>query len=188
MPQEDHGDVRAKALSLHEKNLQELVDNFKTVQWPSGDRSPILSTGDDDLDRMLRMCVDTVGLKGKEYTVGSPDRLANFRQVAQDSGIKMEQAWSVFANKHYRAIQSYIKNDCKVLSEPIAGRIMDLIVYLLLFYKMTLEIESRQKTERLSHESNFSVVESFRDELMKKGALDKLGSIPLDGTHSSDKY
>src|SRR6185295_12978655 len=91
-------------------------------------------TGDADFDRMLARVVDTVASKGKEYTVGSADRLANFRGVGQDVDVPMEKVWYTFFNKHYRALQSYIKNGCKVQSnEGIDGRILDLIVYLLLF-------------------------------------------------------
>lgn len=99
-------------------------------------------TGDAEIDAMLHECIKTMASKGAEYTVGSRDRLANFRGVAADVGIEMEKAWYVFFNKHLRALQSYIKNGCVVKSnEPISGRIMDLIVYLLLFHKMSMEIE-----------------------------------------------
>jgi hypothetical protein len=99
-------------------------------------------TGDPEIDRMLESCVLTLQTKGVEYTVGSEDKLANFRGVAQDVGIPMEKAWAVFFNKHLTALQSYIKNGCEVKSnESIHGRIMDLITYLLLFEKLTLEIE-----------------------------------------------
>lgn len=104
-----------------------------------------LFTGDVEIDKMLQSCVDTLSTKGREYTVGSTDRLANFRGVSEAVGIPMEKAWYVFFNKHLTALQSYIKNGCKVQSnETIHGRIMDLITYLLLFEKMTREIESRQ--------------------------------------------
>lgn len=99
-------------------------------------------TGDGETDRMLADCIKTMSSKGKEYTGGSPDRLNNFRQAGIDVGVPMHQVWYVYYNKHLRALQSYIKNDCKVQSnETIQSRIMDCIVYLLLFNKMTLEIE-----------------------------------------------
>lgn len=98
-------------------------------------------TGDPDFDEMLARCIETMDTKGQEYTAGSKDRLANFKGVAADVDMPMEKVWYTFFNKHLRAIQSYIKNGCEVKSnEGIDGRIMDCIVYLLLFYKMTNEI------------------------------------------------
>lgn len=99
-------------------------------------------TGDVEIDKMLRDCIQTMSSKGKEYTGGSPDRLNNFRQAGADVGLPMEKIWYVFFNKHLRAIQSYIKNGCRVESnETIHSRIMDCIVYLLLFHKIALEVE-----------------------------------------------
>lgn len=71
--------------------------------------------------------------KGKEYTDGSGDRLENFKGEAKNIGITDLQIWSVYASKHFRAIQSYIRHDGKVFSnEHISGRIDDLHVYLFL--------------------------------------------------------
>lgn len=99
-------------------------------------------SGDAEIDGLLRDVIETLRTKGKEYTVGSPDRLAHFRGVAADVGIPMEKSWYVFANKHWQAIRSYIKNGGKVFSnETIRGRIMDVIVYMLLFYKISQELE-----------------------------------------------
>lgn len=115
----------------------------KTIEPVSLDLGQIKLTGDLDIDDMLRKCVKTMATKGAEYTVGSVDRLANFRGVGEDCGIPMEKAWYVFANKHIRAVAAYVKNGCRVQSnEPIEGRIMDVIVYMLLFHKMSKEIES----------------------------------------------
>lgn len=102
-------------------------------------------TGDAEIDKMLDECIRTLSTKGAEYTGGSPDRLNNFRMVGTDVDVPMEKVWYTYFNKHLRALQSYIKNGCTVKSnEPIQGRIMDLIVYLLLFNKMTLEIERKR--------------------------------------------
>lgn len=75
-------------------------------------------------------------LKGGEYA-GDKDRLANFRRNAEALGLSMETVWAVYAAKHWDAVMQYIKDIAKrttrVRSEPIEGRIDDLIVYLLLF-------------------------------------------------------
>jgi hypothetical protein len=104
--------------------------------------------GDKEMNEMFRDCINTMSSKGKEYTGGSPDRLNNFRQAGVDVGLEMEKVWYVFFNKHLRAVQSYIKNGCKVQSnEPIQSRIMDCIVYLFLFHKMSQEIEGKRKQQ-----------------------------------------
>lgn len=107
-------------------------------------------TGDEDMDKLLAECISTMKTKGQEYTGNSPDRLNNFREAGKDIGLGMEQVWYTYFNKHLRALQSYIKNDCKTQSnESIQGRIVDLINYLLLFGKMTIEIErGRAPAER----------------------------------------
>lgn len=110
-------------------------------------------TGDPEIDRLYEDCIRCFAEKGAEYTVGSKDRLANFRGVAEDVDVPMEKVWYTFFNKHLRALQSYIKNGCTVKSnEPIQSRIMDLIVYLTLFHKMSLEIErKRLEAARAEH-------------------------------------
>lgn len=106
-------------------------------------------TGDETIDKMLRDCIVTLKTKGSEYTGGSVDRLTNFRGVAAEVDVPMEKVLYTFVNKHWRAIQSYIKNGCKVLSnESIHGRIMDVIVYMLLFDKMVYEIEAKRKKQQ----------------------------------------
>ncbi|MHB8407779.1 MAG: hypothetical protein ACYDHY_06650 [Acidiferrobacterales bacterium] len=99
-------------------------------------------TGDQEMDTLLEACLNTTRTKGAEYTGGSPDRLNNFRQAGADIGLPMEKVWYVFFNKHLRALQSYIKNGCQVKSnETIDSRIMDCIVYLMLFQKIVKEVE-----------------------------------------------
>lgn len=75
-------------------------------------------------------------LKGGEYA-GDDDRLANFRRNATALGIPMETVWSVYAAKHWDAIMQYVKDINTGITrdrmEPIAGRVDDLLVYLILF-------------------------------------------------------
>ncbi len=108
-------------------------------------------TGDKDFDKMFSDCIATLASKGAEYTIGSADRLANFKRVAEQLArpscpITMQDVWFTYFYKHYSAVVSYLKNDCQVKSnEPIQGRIMDCIVYLILFSKMVKEIEAKRK-------------------------------------------
>lgn len=78
-------------------------------------------------------------LKGGEYS-GDVDRLANFRRNGADLDLPMETIWRVYAAKHWDAIGQYVKDiqtrTERVRGEPIAGRVDDLILYLLLFKAM----------------------------------------------------
>lgn len=82
--------------------------------------------------------------KGSEYS-GDLDRLANFRRNAERIGLLQETVWAVYAGKHWDAISTYIKKLQATgqypinLSEPIEGRVDDLITYLLLFKAMIQE-------------------------------------------------
>ena len=75
--------------------------------------------------------------KGVEYA-GKEDKLANFKKTAAECGIDPMQVCYIFMNKHYNAIQSYIKEK-KVYSEPITQRIRDCQLYLALLEGLILE-------------------------------------------------
>lgn len=80
--------------------------------------------------------------KGGEYA-GDNDRLANFRRNASEAGTTMELVWRIYAAKHWDAVMQYEKDlrtgKTRPRSEPITGRIDDLIVYLLLLKLMVEE-------------------------------------------------
>lgn len=84
--------------------------------------------------------------KGKEYA-GEDDRLANFKQQAANLGLRPEQVWGVYASKHWSSVMTYIRDMGtgfnRDLSEPIEGRITDLILYLILL--RCLVVEGRKK-------------------------------------------
>lgn len=69
--------------------------------------------------------------KGREYS-GTEDRFANFNKAAADLGLSPQQVWLAYFHKHYCSIISYIKEPKTFSDEPIAGRIVDAIAYLLL--------------------------------------------------------
>lgn len=96
---------------------------------------------------LLLHCMRTFRVKGADYTSGSPDRLVNFKEAADDTGITPRQAWYVLVRKHWSAIRTFVRKG-RVESEPLAGRIVDVIVYSTLLYLMALEdgeppVESR---------------------------------------------
>lgn len=67
--------------------------------------------------------------KGREYAAGDNDPLAHFVTAAKNLGLEPEQVWAVFAGKHWSAILTYVREGA-LASEPIEGRIDDLMVYL----------------------------------------------------------
>lgn len=85
-------------------------------------------------------------LKGGEYS-GDHDRLANFRRNGAAQDLPMETIWSIYAAKHWDAIQQWIKDDRNGVMrdrlESIEGRVDDLLVYLLLFKAMLQERDTQ---------------------------------------------
>lgn len=83
--------------------------------------------------------------KGKDY---APDHetneFQNFDEAAARLDLRPEQVWAVYAGKHWDAIMAYCREG-QVHSEPVAGRVEDLILYLLLLAGMD---ERRQTQDR----------------------------------------
>lgn len=93
---------------------------------------------------MVDQLFDLADAKGAEYAHGN-DRLDNFRRNGEDCGVPMEVCWRIYAGKHWDAITTYIRDiqsgTQRVRSEPIEGRVLDLIVYLTL---LLAAIDERQ--------------------------------------------
>lgn len=74
-------------------------------------------------------------VKGGEYA-GSEDRLANFKRGADLVGVTPLQCLFIYLSKHYDAIATFVRDDAagtvRDRSEPIAGRLDDLINYCIL--------------------------------------------------------
>lgn len=89
--------------------------------------------GDDFFAEKFLEAIDLIKVKNADYSQGEQkgDRIAAFRRIARDINITMEQAWAVFCQKHWGAVMKYIK-DGRVESEPIEGRITDIINYMVL--------------------------------------------------------
>lgn len=81
----------------------------------------------DFRDQHYGLIVDINESKGKDYA-GDADALANFKDAAEGLGITPEQVWAVYAHKHWSAVMSFVRNG-DTASEPIEGRIHDLILY-----------------------------------------------------------
>lgn len=84
--------------------------------------------------------------KGEEYA-GSTDRLANFKRGAALTGTTPMQCCFIYMSKHYDALSTYIKKDAAgfehKLSEPIEGRIDDLINYCFLMKGLIQEGQNK---------------------------------------------
>lgn len=97
------------------------------------------------LEREFNALRELNGTKGKEYS-GDEDALRNFKEVARACGITPQQALMTYATKHWQAINSYVKNG-RVYSEPIQGRLRDLVLYGLLMIALVEEEEQQAKKD-----------------------------------------
>jgi hypothetical protein len=82
-------------------------------------------------DENWKLILELTRSKGADYA-SDLDRLSNFKDNARKLGMTQYQIWGVYANKHWDAINAFIKNDGQLESEPIESRIHDIIVYSLL--------------------------------------------------------
>jgi len=95
--------------------------------------------------------------KGKEYQSnknGEDNVFANFERSAGDLGISPVATLKLFANKHWDSISTFTRRiisgeklaDIEAdLSEPIEGRISDLINYAVLLNSMINKIREEEK-------------------------------------------
>lgn len=109
-------------------------------------------------NRLLEEVKQMGSTKGKEYAFKHEDRFQNFNEDAEEMGIdRLLCAW-IFTNKHIRSLRSYIRNKSTFSTEPIRGRIIDIIVYLILIAGMIEEEENKNeeklKTNEKKLESN----------------------------------
>lgn len=74
-------------------------------------------------------------VKGGEYA-NSEDRLANFKRGATLTGCTPLQVLFIYMSKHYDAVASFVQTSAagqvRPSSEPVAGRLDDLINYCIL--------------------------------------------------------
>jgi len=83
----------------------------------------------------MEQCRQLLVVKGGEYA-GSADRLANFKRGADLTGVTPLQCLFVYMSKHYDAMATFVRDDARgeirPRSEPIEGRLDDLVNYCLL--------------------------------------------------------
>ena len=88
-------------------------------------------------EELLKEVVVMKDTKGKEYA-HSEDRFANFNRLAEGLNLPNTQIAWVYTMKHKDSIESYLRGGYKG-TEPIRGRIVDLITYLTLIAGMIEE-------------------------------------------------
>ncbi len=84
-------------------------------------------------------CEGIARAKGEDYTKGSADALANFKEGGKALNVDPKIVCWVFMNKHYQAITNYIRTNGQSESEPISERIKDMINYLVLLQGIITE-------------------------------------------------
>lgn len=87
-----------------------------------------------------------IDTKGREYTGGAEqgndlDTLANFKRVAERTGLNALQVWGVYFLKHVDAIGTYLQDPTRETSEPITGRIDDARTYLGLLECLLVDLD-----------------------------------------------
>ncbi len=89
--------------------------------------------GDAVFAKRFADCISLIKAKNADYTQGTAkrDRIAAFRRISGDIGVPMEKVWAIFCQKHWGAVMKFVK-DGQVESEPIDGRINDIINYMVL--------------------------------------------------------
>lgn len=80
--------------------------------------------------KVMPKCLAIMKSKGEAYS-GIEDKLGNFKRCSKLAGTDIKKVWFVYFVKHFDALSAYIRGEYKD-SEPIEGRIEDLINYLFL--------------------------------------------------------
>jgi len=91
----------------------------------------------DIIEELIDSCLEIMKAKGLAYS-GKSDSFANFKRVAKNLSMSQYDVWYVYFAKHLDSLASWIREEYSD-SEPITGRIKDLINYLFLLYGMIKE-------------------------------------------------
>lgn len=113
------------------------------------------------MQSMFEDCAKISKAKGADYTKGSLDALANFKEGSIDLGIEPEKVCWIFMNKHYQAVTNYVKTNGQSESEPISERIKDLINYLVLMYGLIVEKQKSGKAKSEYERINEKVIDTL---------------------------
>lgn len=100
----------------------------------------------DEFDKLVEQtfedCRDLLVGKGGEYA-GSEDRLSNFKRGAALTGSTPLQVAMIYLSKHYDSLSTFVRKDAagqaQRLTEPIEGRLDDIINYCVLIKGLVRE-------------------------------------------------
>lgn len=88
------------------------------------------------LNRLIEQDHKVGETKGADYTIGSPDRLNNFKTVGElvccphcQKPVGPRAVWAVYVLKHILAMLAWVKTG-KVESEGLEGRAVDVRLYM----------------------------------------------------------
>lgn len=91
-------------------------------------------TDDSSFFEAITKACENLDVKGSDYAEKN-DRLAEFKATAKAVGITKEMVLGTYLNKHLRSVYKYIRGE-ELNAEGIHDKIVDVIVYMLLLYKM----------------------------------------------------
>jgi hypothetical protein len=77
--------------------------------------------------------------KGQAYS-GLDDKLANFKRIAAKYRVSVFLIWAIYFNKHVDALDAWLRQEYND-TEPIEGRIDDLINYLFLLRGLIVDMQ-----------------------------------------------
>lgn len=90
-------------------------------------------------ENQFQECLKIMKTKGVEYVAGDNDRFANFKRIARKYGVPTELVCAIYLEKHLDSITNFIRQRCAgkkakqiAATEPISGRVIDAINYLML--------------------------------------------------------
>lgn len=93
--------------------------------------------------KIMEDCLDILQKKGKDYA-GDEDILANFKGAAAELGLTKYQVWLTYWYKHVASVMNSIRTSPsypQVESEPMLGRIHDIINYTIILAALLQEDE-----------------------------------------------
>jgi hypothetical protein len=114
-------------------------------------------------DYRKKFLTDALSLSDKksdEYTISNPDRLYNFKHVAERIGITPEQALMPYVLKHMDAICNDAKTGNIVSDETVEARAHDICNYMILYSALKTETTPQpndNNTKRIGEESSRAV-------------------------------
>lgn len=135
VPRRDSKDAVGRAIDhMDERVSTKAFSNARAVGLTEVRDVIAVYLEDHVLAERFASCIEILRRKNADYSQGEQrrDRIAAFKRIARDIELPVRKAWAVFAQKHWGAIMRYVK-DGRVDSEPIEGRIDDMINYLVLF-------------------------------------------------------